>query len=142
MDLQRPLLVRNGDFALVSGSPEIAQRIAARLLTYRGEWFLDANVGTPYHEQILGSVPDPQAAASVFRAVVQADPDVLAVPTCDVSFSGASRGLSVYMEITIRATATATPDTVTIELVGLPDGALVVDGISVTVGGVPVILTL
>lgn len=47
------LVIENGDLATVSGADEVAQRIRDRLLTFRGEWFLDLEFGPSYREDIL-----------------------------------------------------------------------------------------
>lgn len=54
-------LSRTGDYQFgraglfLTDSPEaVAQAIQTRLLLSAGEWFLDADEGTPYNTQILG----------------------------------------------------------------------------------------
>jgi hypothetical protein len=144
-DLALPLQVSNGQLVFRVDGNAVAQRLANRVLTFRNEWFLDANTGTPYYEQILGAVPDEQAAASVFRSVVQADPAVLAVPVCVVTYSLETRLFSVRIEATISLPGDGTAgDTgsVLITVGGLPDGAIVIDGLALVVGGVPVVVSL
>jgi hypothetical protein len=138
MDLLLPLQVSNGQLVMVSDAAEIAQRIGQRLAVYRGEWFLDTQVGAPYHEQILGAAQNSAAIAAVLRAEVAKDPAVIQVPSVVVTFG--SRGMSA--KITALITTSGGVGSLSISLDTLPDGVIVVGGVAVTVGGVPIVVTL
>ena len=50
------LLISNGDFQLTSTLGEMCkQSLAITLNTWKGEWFLDNNLGVPYLQQIIGT---------------------------------------------------------------------------------------
>lgn len=51
--LDDDLSVVKGDLELVTGAHAAAQRVRHRLLTFRGEWFLDLEFGPDYRDQIL-----------------------------------------------------------------------------------------
>jgi len=55
MDLQyyNDITIEKGDLVMVDGANETAQRIRDRLLTFRGEWFLDLLFGPDYRNDIL-----------------------------------------------------------------------------------------
>ena len=41
------------DLRLTEDTESIAQRLKITLLAYKGEWFLNTQFGTPYHQEIL-----------------------------------------------------------------------------------------
>lgn len=55
MDIQytNDLIVQNGDWATVDQADEIGQSIRDRLLTFRGEWFLDLEFGPDYRRDVF-----------------------------------------------------------------------------------------
>lgn len=62
----------NGDLVRVEGVEEIAQRARIRLRTFLGEWFMDARVGMPYFQRILGVRPVRKAVtqSAIRRAIL------------------------------------------------------------------------
>lgn len=46
------------DLRVVSGSLYVANKLRIRLKTFRGEWFLNTNVGLPYFEEIFKKNPN------------------------------------------------------------------------------------
>lgn len=69
MDLQysNDLVIQLGDITLVTGLPEDAQRIKDRLMTFRGEWFLDIQFGPDYRKDVLKKNPNVQAISALLR---------------------------------------------------------------------------
>lgn len=53
LDENHDLVIDNFDLQLTNDSQIIAQRIKQELLTLKGEWFLDSELGVPYKD-ILG----------------------------------------------------------------------------------------
>ena len=53
LKLTNDLELENGDLLLVQDASATAQRIRHRLLTFRGEWFLDLLFGPDYLKDIL-----------------------------------------------------------------------------------------
>lgn len=131
------LLTPDGDVRLTQNIPEsAAQRLTIRLATFLGEWFLDVTAGIPYFQQIFFDVPDDAVLRTIFRQAVEADPFVIAVPTCTVDIDRALRKLDV------RFTAQVLQgDEVTISISsGLVDGQIVINGIGIVVNGIPVVI--
>lgn len=58
-------------FAVGEDLAVIAQRVLIRLRTFKGEWFLDENIGVPYFQQILGGKGIEAAAAAIFRSIIE-----------------------------------------------------------------------
>ncbi|QDP60432.1 MAG: putative baseplate wedge protein [Prokaryotic dsDNA virus sp.] len=68
----------NGKTPITSGvSDSLKQRLKIKLLTFRGEWFLNVNYGTPYFQQIFGKGRSKRAIDLIFRQLIQEDEDVL-----------------------------------------------------------------
>jgi hypothetical protein len=93
--------VTAGVIRLTSGNLETAaQRLRLKLRTFLGEWFLNANVGVPYYQSILGvKNPDLAPIRTIFYNVLQSDDLVDSIPKLELSF--ASRILSVDCDVYI-----------------------------------------
>lgn len=90
------LIGPDGDLMITSGIDSIKSDLEARLSFWRGEWFLDASVGVPYYQQILGAkAPHLPAIEATFREVVIQTPGVESLESMSLSFNAASRQLSV-----------------------------------------------
>lgn len=55
----------------------VAQRLKIRLLTFRGEWFLDTTVGLPYFQTILVRGVSKATIDAIFQEEILSDPDVV-----------------------------------------------------------------
>ena len=49
------LAIIDFDLQLTTDQQAIAQRVKQSLLLFKGEWFLDRDLGVPYYEDILGT---------------------------------------------------------------------------------------
>lgn len=47
------LVFEDSDLTTVSGSELVAQRLQVALQQFKGEWFLDADAGIPWYQEIL-----------------------------------------------------------------------------------------
>jgi hypothetical protein len=94
------LVLLAGSAALVSGLDAIAQAIRCRLLTFRGEWFLDESLGLPYFDEVLGLKPP---RVTVARALVRDEilkvPGVTSVLEIEVAMDGGARELGIAYRI-------------------------------------------
>lgn len=91
-------VLRDDDFAFVSGIRAIKQEIEIRLRTFAGEWFLDTTAGMPWL-----SLPKPadldEVRASV-RGELLAVEGVQSVDALHASYEAATRRLRVEWTIT------------------------------------------
>lgn len=72
----------NGDTPTTESiSNGLKQRLKIKLLTFRGEWFLDTNYGTPYFQQIFGKRRSKQSVDLIFRQLIEEDQDVESILT-------------------------------------------------------------
>lgn len=90
-----------GSLAVVRDAEAIGQHARQRLMTYEGEWFLDAEAGVPWVRDILGHQYDPVLAESVLKAEILDTDGVTDITSFSVRFSGELRGLSAFnIEVT------------------------------------------
>jgi hypothetical protein len=95
--------VTAGAIALTSGQDAIRQRLANQLRMVRGEWFLDANAGTDYYNEIFGKKPFIQIDNELTRAILSVDGVVEIVDTIDYNFDSTRRVLAVEFEVITTA---------------------------------------
>jgi hypothetical protein len=83
----------NGNLALVFNAEAVGQHVEQRLMAYRGEWFLDTEVGVPWVRDILGGQYDPVLAESVLKAEILDTDGVVEITSFSVRFDRSVRGL-------------------------------------------------
>lgn len=93
----------NGDIVIplqhTSGVQAARQGIRDRLLLFRGEWFLNLDVGVPWFQRILGQKFVEAIARAEIRAAILDYPAAAEVPVLDLTFDPAERKLSVAFEV-------------------------------------------
>lgn len=93
------LQITNGDLVLTSRNDAIRQHIVQRIKTFKGEWFLDADLGVPYYQEILKKNPNIQVVSSIFKNVILETPGVLELNSFDLDYDGPTRKLFVNMQV-------------------------------------------
>lgn len=78
-DANGDLAIVNGDFAVVSGQAAVLQGIGHRTRMFKGESFLDEDVGLPWLEEILIKGADPAAVRALITTEIASVPDVTSV---------------------------------------------------------------
>lgn len=77
-----------------------AQKIKARLLTVRGEWFLDTGFGLDYRGIVfVKSTPRPVLAAHIRRVMLRAAGEGSEITEFDMSFDSSSRRMTITASI-------------------------------------------
>lgn len=90
----------SGNIAVLEEPSELlAQRIRHRLQTFRGECFLDRDVGVPYYSEILRKNPDLSRVRSLLASVISAVPGVVKILSLNLDFKRKSRELSVSFRV-------------------------------------------
>lgn len=77
------------------GDDLLCQRIRHRLQTFRGECFLDRDVGVPYFEEVCKKNPDLARIRSLLASVISGVEGVAKILSLEVLFNRATRELSV-----------------------------------------------
>ena len=97
LDSDGDLVVTN-DLQMVSGIDAVTQLVRIAILEFKGNWFLDLNLGVPYFQELLGHKFNASRAATAFRRVVLSVPEVVEILKMDVQFIGTTRQLQVSWE--------------------------------------------
>lgn len=93
------LAIESNDLVLLTDPREsIRQHWQIRLLTFKGEWFLDQRVGIPYYESILVKRPNLNLLTAIFRAATVQTPGIATVDSFTLVFDGPSRLLTIDVE--------------------------------------------
>jgi hypothetical protein len=98
-DSNGDLAVVNGDFATVAGEAAVEQGIGIRLSMFKGESFLDEDVGLPWLQDILIKNADPAAVRALLNAEIASVPDVTSVLGTELVDEG-NRESSVAYQVT------------------------------------------
>ena len=101
------LVIENGSPVRVSGEAAVAQSIKHRLLFFKGEYFLDVRQGMPWRTQILIKNPDLSQLRDLFRQAILQDPEVVDVPSVDLSLDGRTLSVSWTARLTTGRTITS-----------------------------------
>ena len=108
------LFVNGATPVTTSISDGLKQRLKIKLLTFKGEWFLDVNYGTPYFQQIVGKNRSKGTVDIIFRQVISSDKDVINITRFESRLS-ADRVYSLNFSVKSR-------DGTTIEITELEVG--------------------
>lgn len=73
----------------------LCQRIRHRLQTFRGECFLDRNIGVPYFSEVLKKNPDIGRIRSLLASVISGVQGVEKILSLEVLFNRSTRELKV-----------------------------------------------
>lgn len=103
-------LDEDGQIAFVHDAEAVGQHSRCRLMTHRGEWFLDTTAGVPWLDNILGKRVDLTLAEAVIKAEILKTDGVTGISSFDLRFRAATRGLDL---------ASATVETIFSEAVSI-----------------------
>lgn len=115
LDSSDNLVFENGDFQWARGLPGVVQSCRISLSMFKGEWFLDPNVGISYWQEILGKKPEQAVAAitSEFYQALMRIEDVVSVTKLTVVYNPRTRTCIVNWAVRCQFGVTST-QTITI----------------------------
>jgi len=93
------LVIENFDLALTSNKQIVAQRVKQALLLFKGEWFLDRDLGIPYYEDILGTKNSIDTVRAIFVNTIRSVDGVKDLTEFNIEFNDATRTLSIKLTI-------------------------------------------
>ena len=107
LDQDGDLVITGGRLQFSTGLTAVVQGIRIRLLTFRGEWFLDLDHGIPYlendsvdaSEAILGQKFNEAKARAAFRDMILSAPGVVEILGLAVKFNRGTRQLDVAFRV-------------------------------------------
>jgi len=77
----------------------VAQNVTCRLLSFRGNWFLDTQHGLPYFQTILGKPVKVSDVAIEIKSAILQTPDVASIETFDIILDPTDRVLTAVATI-------------------------------------------
>lgn len=92
------LVVSNGDLALISDGPEVAQNWKIRILWLYGEWYYDRSLGTPWVSEIFRLTTSEIAKRQYIVNCTLGVPGVRAITSLKQSTSGHEGTLNIEIE--------------------------------------------
>ncbi len=93
------LAIENNDLVLLTDPRDsIEQHWRIRLLTFRGEWFLDQRIGIPYYRDVLIKLPNLSLITAIFRAATVQTPGIAKVDSFNLTFEAVNRTLTIDAE--------------------------------------------
>lgn len=97
------LIIENFQYKEISTKTEdLTQRIKIKLLTFKGEWFLDEDYGIPYFQDIFVKGITKEGVDDIFRVAISNEPDVVALTEYSSEFDNSTR---IYtLTATVRTT--------------------------------------
>lgn len=88
-------LTRSGNLSVCVDAEAVAIHIKNRLMTFKGEWFLDIEAGVPWLLEIMGKNYDPAMAEAVVKSEIMATHGVVEITSFSVAFAGDLRKLDI-----------------------------------------------
>lgn len=93
------LAIVDFDLQLTTDEQAIAQRVKQALLLFKGEWFLDRDLGVPYYEDILGLKNGVDTVRAIFVNAIRGVDGVKDLTEFNIEFNDATRTLKLKLAI-------------------------------------------
>ena len=100
LDSAHDLALAAGDAVLTDGANRVRQGVEIALRIWRGEYFLDSEVGVPYLETIIVKSPSLPSIEAALRAVIRSVDGVQSVDSLTAALDRQARSLSVNFTAT------------------------------------------
>lgn len=87
---------------LIGGIDGVAQLVRIAIKLFRGEWFLNTEVGVPWYQRILGQKPTQAEVRAALLEEIKGIPGVLDVPQLSVAFDGTTRRMTATWVVRVK----------------------------------------
>ncbi len=101
LDDNNDIAIENNDIVLITAVDEVRQRLLENLRTFKGEWFLDLELGIPYYQDILKKNIDLNVIETILKDAILDSPGVLELLDFSLDLDDSTRQLDV--NFTVRA---------------------------------------
>lgn len=88
------------DFYLTTPEQYIRQKLKIVLSTFKGEWFLNTEIGMPFYQEMLGKNNAISKIESIFIRAIKSIPEVAKILYIDVNQDKQTRTISVSFAVT------------------------------------------
>jgi hypothetical protein len=75
------------------------QKIKQALSLFKGEWFLNANAGLPYYEEIFGKNNSLARIETLYIRALQAIPEIVEIESFNIELDNVTRKLKIDFEV-------------------------------------------
>ena len=100
LDTNHDLDFSTGDLQILSGAEAARQQLIIRFRMFQGEYFLDAAVGFPWFQDILGKKVRTPVITSLVRETALTTPRIQSVSNIEIDYSAATRLLELSFDAT------------------------------------------
>jgi hypothetical protein len=94
------LAIESFDLKLTNDEQVVAQRVKRALLLFKGEYFLDSELGMPYYTDILGTKNSIDSIRGIFINEIKSVEGVKEINAFDIVFNDAARALTIQLKLT------------------------------------------
>jgi len=94
------LVFSDQNLILIDGAEAVAQHIKTRLLLWRGEWFLNNELGVPWDTEILRKSPRGTVVEAELKAAIRETPNVTSLDAFSLDYTPGTRSLAVSFRAT------------------------------------------
>lgn len=93
------LAIIDFDLKLTDETNVVAQRVKRALLLFKGEYFLDSEIGMPYYDDILGTKNSIDTIQAIFINAIREVKGVADIKEFNIAFDDPTRTLTINMNI-------------------------------------------
>lgn len=93
------LAIIDFDLKLTDETSVVAQRVKRALLLFKGEYFLDSDIGIPYYNDILGTKNSVDTIQAIFINAIREVSGVADVKEFNIAFDNKERTLTINMTV-------------------------------------------
>ena len=99
LDSNNDIAIVDGGLPLVTGIEETRQLLKQTLQSFRGDWFLNLDLGLPYFQTILRKSTTVSAIENIYLEAIASVKGVLDIDTFNLSFNPATREADITFRV-------------------------------------------
>ncbi len=100
LDSDNGLKIVDYDFAFTTPEEYIKQKLKIVLSTFKGEWFLNTEVGMPFYQDMLGKNNSLSKIESLYIRAIKSIPEVVKILYIDLNEDKQTRTVTVKFAVT------------------------------------------